>query len=137
MSAATAGMLAILHEYAGDHVRQILSIALPSFLWLQLLPAFQSTSVVKNWKMILNFKGVLQQVSMSSCTTEQKKEYVAAPVQEKGCYFAIESCWSLFSDLLLSFFRRGWKKIINPNGHPDDYVDCSFIDHDCGESSKQ
>ncbi len=73
MSAATAGMLAILHEYAGITLGQILSIALPSFLWLQLLPAFQSTSVVKNWKMILNFKGVLQQVSMSSCTPNRKR----------------------------------------------------------------
>lgn len=85
MSAATAGMLAILHEYAGITLGQILSIALPSFLWLQLLPAFQSTSVVKNWKMILNFKGVLQQVSMSSCTPNRK--ICRCTVQEKGLLF--------------------------------------------------
>lgn len=87
MSAATAGMLAILHEYAGITLGQILSIALPSFLWLQLLPAFQSTSVVKNWKMILNFKGVLQQVSMSSCTPNRKKNMSLHQVQEKGLLF--------------------------------------------------
>ncbi len=33
MSAATAGMLAILHEYAGITLGQILSIALPSFFY--------------------------------------------------------------------------------------------------------
>ncbi|WP_275943566.1 hypothetical protein [Enterobacter sp. RHBSTW-01064] len=33
MSAATAGMLAILHEYAGISLGQILTIALPSFFY--------------------------------------------------------------------------------------------------------
>ncbi|MDC9142592.1 anaerobic C4-dicarboxylate transporter family protein [Escherichia coli] len=71
--------------------------------------------------------------------TEQKKEYVAAPGARKGvAIFAIGVVLVLilgsFTELLPSW---DGKKIINPNGHPDDYVDCSFIDHDCGESSKQ
>ena len=67
--------------------------------------------------------------------TEQKKEYVATGCKKRGCYFAIGVVLVLILGSLLSFFRRGMEKIINPNGHPDDYVDCSFIDHDCGESS--
>ena len=89
MSAATAGMLAILHEYAGDHVRaNIILLPFLRFLWLQLLPAFQSTSVVKNWKMILNFKRRVAAGEYEFMHTEQKKKNMSLhQVQEKGLLF--------------------------------------------------
>lgn len=90
MSAATAGMLAILHEYAGITLGQILSIALPSFFMAAIVTSF---SVYKRGKELEDDPEFQRRVAAGEYEfmhTEQKKEYVAAPGARKGvAIFAI------------------------------------------------
>ncbi len=101
-----------------------------------IVTAFQSTSVVKNWKMILNFKGVCSRWVWVHAHRTEKRICRCTGARKGVAIFAIGVVLVLILDLLLSFFRRGMEKDYQPQWSPDDYVDCSFIDHDCGESSK-
>lgn len=87
MSAATAGMLAILHEYAGITLGQILSIALPSFFMAAIVTSF---SVYKRGKELEDDPEFQRRVAAGEYEfmhTEQKKNMSLHQVQEKGLLF--------------------------------------------------
>ena len=84
MSAATAGMLAILHEYAGISLGQILTIALPSFFMAAIVTSF---SVYKRGKELEDDPEFQRRVAAGEYEfmhTEQKKEFVASAGAKKG-----------------------------------------------------
>lgn len=84
MSAATAGMVAILHEYAGITLGQILSITLPSFFMAAIITSFSVYKRGKELEQDPEFQRRIAAGEYEFIHHAQKKEGVEIPGARKG-----------------------------------------------------
>lgn len=84
MSAATAGMVAILYEYAGVSLGQIMAVTLPSFFMAAIITSF---SVYKRGKELEDdpeFKRRIAAGEYESLHAEKRETFVASPAAKRG-----------------------------------------------------
>jgi anaerobic C4-dicarboxylate transporter-like protein len=84
MSAATAGMVAILHEYAGVTLGQIMAVVLPSFFLAAIITSFSVYKRGLELEQDPEFQRRVAAGEYESLHGEKKEEYVATPGAKKG-----------------------------------------------------